>query len=179
MPRSQLDIRVWGPNAWGTLHAMAHSLPETLSDAQQKDFVDFVHLFGKHLPCHKCRRHYTSFMETHLPSADTRTRDGAVALLHGLHNDVNRRLGKPEMSLEEDRRRHVRTRRPPPPPSPVVPCVAAVAVVAAVVVLAVDRPADFPPARGIPSCSVLPAPLPALSADALRMASWRPAPRLA
>lgn len=60
----------------------------------------FLVYFGAVLPCHKCRRHYAAHLRGHVsdPFGDVlSSRESLSVYLVELHNDVNRRLGKPEM----------------------------------------------------------------------------------
>ena len=96
-----ITIDKWGPGAWNTLHAFAHTYPRTAEPARQAAMRELLRLFGEHLPCPKCRMHYAAYLEAHLADASLATRDALVAFLNSLHNDVNRRLGKRQYSLAE------------------------------------------------------------------------------
>ena len=96
-----ITIDRWGPAAWNTLHAFAHSVPLTLDSRQQSEFVQLLYLFGAHLPCPKCRDHFKEYLDTHIDAASFSTRDAIVAFVHDAHNDVNVRLGKRVWTLAE------------------------------------------------------------------------------
>ena len=96
-----ITIDRWGPAAWNTLHAFAHSVPLTLDATQQSDFVQFLYLFGAHLPCPKCRAHFKEYLDTHIEASDFTTRKSIIAFVHEAHNDVNVRLGKRTWTLHD------------------------------------------------------------------------------
>lgn len=99
--RLGITIDRWGPAAWNTLHAFAHSTPPTLDARAREDMGRFLHLFGRHLPCPTCRAHFSRYLDAHMSPQSLATRESVVRFVHHAHNDVNRRLGKPVVSLEE------------------------------------------------------------------------------
>jgi len=105
-----MTIDVWGPAAWNTLHAFAHSVPSALDAQQQADFVELLYLFGAHLPCPKCRTHFSEYLDTHVDSRSFSSRASVVQFVFDAHNDVNVRLGKRSWTLVE----HVETFDPAP-----------------------------------------------------------------
>ena len=96
-----LTLKEWGPGAWNTLHAFAHSAPEALTSNDADRFAQFLRLFAAHLPCPTCRRHFSAFLERRMTASTLSTRAGIVALLNDAHNEVNARTGKRIFSIEE------------------------------------------------------------------------------
>ncbi|XP_071107012.1 FAD-linked sulfhydryl oxidase ALR-like [Haliotis cracherodii] len=89
-----LDRDELGRNTWSFLHTMAAYFPESPSQVQQKEMKDFVHLFSKYYPCDYCAEDLRQNLKTNTP--DTSNRHQFSQWLCHLHNDVNRKLGKPE-----------------------------------------------------------------------------------
>jgi hypothetical protein len=83
------------------LHTFAHALPEELTAEEQTAFRRFLFSFSAHLPCPRCRRHFDAFLSEHLRDDTLRTHASVVSFLHDAHNDVNVRLGKRVLTLEE------------------------------------------------------------------------------
>ena len=76
----------------------------TLQD--REDMFVFLHAFSKILPCLRCRRHWTTYIKTTLPSSSNHRLDSKSTLTKFLvdaHNDVNRRIRKPIVSYAEAR----------------------------------------------------------------------------
>ena len=96
-----LTIDKWGPAAWNTLHVAAHSYPREPTPAQRANMRAYLELFAQHLPCPSCRRHFEALLRDRLDDRALASRASLVAFLNGAHNDVNRRLGKREWSLQE------------------------------------------------------------------------------
>lgn len=99
---SGVTIDKWGPAAWNTLHAFAHTSPSEMTPQEQTDVGEFLLLFSKHLPCPICREHFESFLlERFARDGIPDRRHELVALLNDAHNDVNARSGKRVFTLEE------------------------------------------------------------------------------
>ena len=97
----------WGPAGWIFLHSIGFSYPEATPTMEEKESMyKFLVHTGEVLPCRRCRRHYAAFVRTHLSDpycAVLADRESLSRFLVDLHNDVNRRLGRPEMSFERVR----------------------------------------------------------------------------
>lgn len=108
-----LGINQWGPAGWIFLHVVSHNYPHCPTTAQKREMREFIHLFGVHLPCEKCRAHYQSFMASRLTEETLSSREALVALLNECHNAVNLRRGKRAYSLPEHYRAVNRRSSPP------------------------------------------------------------------
>lgn len=88
-----LDREELGNATWGFLHTMASYYPKHPSTEQQEDMTKFVNLFAKFFPCHECADDLREKLKTFQPITSSR-RDFENWMCE-LHNDVNRRIGKP------------------------------------------------------------------------------------
>lgn len=88
-----MDPNVYGPHYWGTLH-IAGLYGESL-----EDFKALAKSYATLLPCKKCRRHYTSVLAEYPVDSVTLPFEWSVAV----HNIVNKRLGKPVMTVDQAR----------------------------------------------------------------------------
>ena len=97
----------WGPAGWTFLHSIGFSYPEATPTVEEKESMyKFLVHTGAVLPCRRCRRHYAAFVRARLSDpycAVLANRESLSRFLVDLHNDVNRRLGRPEMSFERVR----------------------------------------------------------------------------
>ncbi|OAQ66632.1 augmenter of liver regeneration [Pochonia chlamydosporia 170] len=88
------DVEALGRGTWTLLHSIAASYPESPSKSQQSDLLSFVKLFSKLYPCWVCAEDFTTYMGREVPRVGSRDEFGKW--LCGAHNDVNRKLGKPQ-----------------------------------------------------------------------------------
>jgi hypothetical protein len=86
----------WGPKLWSFLHACSFALPETPSEDQKKAFEDLLNALKVLVPCPECREHYCNYIKG--SPAPLECGGNLQAWLVEFHNNVNRRIGKPEFS---------------------------------------------------------------------------------
>lgn len=95
VPRDDLLRRMWGelharPWAWGGADAEAAWLSSS---------------FARRVPCGECRKHWSEILAAMPP--DLSSADRYFAWTVAAHNEVNRLLGKPEMSVEDAMRSRI------------------------------------------------------------------------
>jgi Erv1 / Alr family len=83
-----------GPALWADLHRWA--LTADLNPGAPGQWLD---RFAARVPCGDCRRHWLEITAASPPALESH--QALFAWTVARHNDVNRRLGKPEMSLDE------------------------------------------------------------------------------
>ena len=102
-----MDPASWGPQLWSSLHYIALGYPENPSALDKRNYKAFYESLDTVLPCDKCAQHYkatTSAMpiDPYLDSA-SHLFEWTVAV----HNVVNARLGKPQITVAEARQLYI------------------------------------------------------------------------
>lgn len=85
-------IEIVGPVRWATLHTRDWSDPVA-------DLAWLKGEFALSLPCGTCRSDFLAYLREHPPQLDSP--DAAFEWTVELHNAINAKLGKPNMSPEE------------------------------------------------------------------------------
>lgn len=96
-----MDTRLWGPPCWETMHAITFTYPTDNPTRQQKhEMSQFFYALADVLPCYKCRTHFKAMLDEHSIENHLSSRDALTRWLVDRHNDVNRRLGKPQVPYD-------------------------------------------------------------------------------
>ncbi|OBA23330.1 putative mitochondrial FAD-linked sulfhydryl oxidase [Metschnikowia bicuspidata var. bicuspidata NRRL YB-4993] len=88
------DVEKLGRSSWTLLHLIAATYPEHPTTKEQADMKQFVKLFGNFYPCWFCADDFKKYMVSNEP--ETETQDSLGKWLCGAHNEVNKKLGKPQ-----------------------------------------------------------------------------------
>ena len=88
----------WGQAAWKFLHIASYAMPETEYDVL--GIRNAITHFGSLLPCEECKTHYNNYIDDNNPTR-VETQADFQKYLVDLHNDVNTRLGKKTVRLDE------------------------------------------------------------------------------
>ena len=94
-----LNQSIWGPHAWEFLHSVAFAYPEDPTTQDKKSVKNFAESFACILPCSVCKDNFKTHIKSHPLKVNSRREffDWTV----GLHNLVNRHLGKPQYNSDE------------------------------------------------------------------------------
>lgn len=96
------DFNAWGPAVWTTMHIFTFSYPNTPTQTDKDQAVKFFELVPVFLPCGICSMHFIETLKA-LPLNDDvlQSRESLSRWLNTVHNQVNRRLKKREITYEE------------------------------------------------------------------------------
>lgn len=97
------DPTLWGPHLWAYLHYSAINYPTKPTRKQQQDMKEWLCCLSATIPCKNCSTHYNKYIEQHRSQMDNicSSRDKLFNFLVDIHNKVNKRNGKREISYEE------------------------------------------------------------------------------
>lgn len=88
-----LDKDELGSSTWAFLHTMAAYYPDSPTVEQKKDMKTFFHLLSKFYPCNVCAEDLQVQLKKTPPQ--TESQEGLSRWLCDIHNEVNKKLGKP------------------------------------------------------------------------------------
>ncbi len=111
-----LDVRIWGPEAWGYMHATTFAYPKKEPTKKEKhDIVQFFYYLASTLPCERCRKDFLQNIRQH--PVPTENRYVLSKWLVDRHNDVNKKLGKPMVSYSHVQKKYEDMKNTCPSPS--------------------------------------------------------------
>jgi len=80
------------------MHIISLGYPDTPDDATQQAAANFYRSLSSLIPCPICRTHYSKLIQT-IPPA-TESKDALIKWVFTIHNEVNKQLGKAEISYD-------------------------------------------------------------------------------
>ena len=99
----------WGSSTWFMLHSLAEKIRDE-HFVHQKDFlVGLLFKVCQVLPCPSCSAHCSQYISK-LKTNSIISKVDYISYLNNIHNNVNRRLNKPTLSLAECRAKYKRAK---------------------------------------------------------------------
>ena len=139
-PRGFLfTYKLWGPAFWRTMHCATFRYPVKPTAEERRRMLLFMQVIAYMIPCGECGAHYVDTLNAGLPLDDEAlaSRDALTRWLVKVHNAVNARLGKPQLSYSAVERYYILNGMPRPGCGAVACGGVILALVVAVTVLAV------------------------------------------
>lgn len=97
-----IDPTLWGPSAWRYMHYITLSYPDNPTAVDRENVYNFFMLNAKLLPCEKCRNEFNKELQRNpLTNNILSSRQDLIIWLINVHNRVNERLGKPQMTYDQ------------------------------------------------------------------------------
>tara|TARA_Y100000992_G_C21230675_1_gene475323 strand:- start:628 stop:1086 length:459 start_codon:yes stop_codon:yes gene_type:complete len=90
---------VWGPCIWKTLHVLTIKIKDDSFVEQHTKLIDIIIDICSHLPCPICSTHAQGMMKK-MNLKSVNTKEKLIKILFLMHNEVNKRLKKPQYSYE-------------------------------------------------------------------------------
>lgn len=91
----------WGPVVWNLIHWFAVTYPEEPEEEDKQRAKVFFESLPQWLWCEECRGHFKDLLKEYDIAKLAESRKDLIDLTHELHNKVNQRLKKPEISKQE------------------------------------------------------------------------------
>jgi hypothetical protein len=96
-----LPPEVWGPIFWSTFHITSLAYPDQPTYAEKRAAKEFFGALVHLLPCPVCRDHFREVFQGMPVDSWLDNRGSLTEWVWSVHNQVNRRLGKREISMSE------------------------------------------------------------------------------
>jgi hypothetical protein len=96
-----LDPKVWGPHYWFFLHTVAMTYPHHPNTVTKKKFYEFIQNLPIFLPVEEISGEFSKLIDKYPVTPYLDNRDSLVRWMHFMHNKINEKLEKPQISLNE------------------------------------------------------------------------------
>jgi hypothetical protein len=96
-----LDPKVWGPHYWFFLHTIAMTYPHHPNAVTKKKFYEFIQNLPIFLPVEAISGEFNKLIDKYPVTPYLDNRDSLVRWMHFMHNKINEKHEKPQISLNE------------------------------------------------------------------------------
>jgi hypothetical protein len=95
-----ISPEIFGTDLWNSIHLICLGAPDNFQNISCKnDYLTFFKTLGAVIPCYECKKHYLNDITEYPPRLETN--ETLFKWSVDLHNRVNVRLNKKELSYEE------------------------------------------------------------------------------
>jgi len=95
------DPEVWGPHYWFVIHSVAFGYPDHPSAIQRKISHRFIAHLPELIPNHKIGNEFSNLLELYPVTPYLDRKEDFVKWTHFIHNRINEKIDKPQVSLSE------------------------------------------------------------------------------
>jgi hypothetical protein len=96
-----LDPKIWGPHYWFFLHTVSLCYPKNPSTVNKKKYYDFIHNFYLFIPVEEISSFFSELIIKYPVTPYLDTRETFIKWVHFIHNKINDKLEKPNISLNQ------------------------------------------------------------------------------
>ena len=101
MPTVYLDPKVWGPHYWFFLHTLAMTYPHHPNSVTKKKYYEFIQNLPLFLPVEEVSGEFSKLLDKYPITPYLDNRDSFVRWMNFIHNKINEKLEKPQISLND------------------------------------------------------------------------------
>lgn len=96
-----LDPKIWGPHYWFFLHTLAMTYPHHPNAVTKKKYYEFIQNLPLFIPVEQISKELESLIDKYPITPYLDNRDSFVRWMHFIHNKINEKLEKPQMTLND------------------------------------------------------------------------------
>ena len=96
-----LDPHIWGPHYWFFLHTLSLCFPKYPSTVNKKKYFDFINNFYLFIPIEEISSYFNELINNYPVTPYLDSRDSFIKWVHFIHNKINDKLEKPNISLNQ------------------------------------------------------------------------------
>ena len=96
-----LDPTIWGPHYWFFLHTIALTYPHRPNTITKKKYYEFIQNLPLFIPIEKMSTEFSELIDKYPITSYLDNRDSFIKWVHFIHNKINQKIEKPEISLQD------------------------------------------------------------------------------
>lgn len=98
---------IWGPHYWFVFHTLCYAYPERPNKIAKKKMYDFVQNIPFIIPHLGISDYFTKILDKYPVSSYLDNRKDLMKWFHFIHNEINRSIGKDQISFDESMRQYI------------------------------------------------------------------------
>ena len=96
-----LDPKIWGPHYWFFLHTVAMTYPHHPNAITKKKYYEFIQNLPIFIPVEEISKEMEKMIDLYPITPYLDNRDSFVRWTHFIHNKINEKLEKPQITLND------------------------------------------------------------------------------
>ena len=96
-----LDPKIWGPHYWFFIHTVAMTYPIRPNAITKKKYYEFIQNLPLFIPVENMSGEFSKLLDKYPVTPYLDNRESLIRWTHFIHNKINHKLEKPQISLNE------------------------------------------------------------------------------
>lgn len=96
-----LDPKIWGPHYWFFIHTVAMTYPVRPNAVTKKKYYEFIQNLPLFIPVENMSGEFSKLLDKYPVTPYLDNRESLIRWTHFIHNKINQKLEKPQISLNE------------------------------------------------------------------------------
>ena len=96
-----LDPKIWGPHYWFFLHTITMTYPHHPNAVTKKKYYEFIQNLPLFIPVEEISKEFEKLIDVYPITPYLDNRDSFSRWMHFIHNKINEKLEKPQISLND------------------------------------------------------------------------------
>ena len=96
-----LDPKIWGPHYWFFIHTVAMTYPIRPNAVTKKKYYEFIQNIPLFIPVESLSGEFSKLIDKYPVTPYLDNRESLIRWTHFIHNKINQKLEKPQISLSE------------------------------------------------------------------------------
>jgi hypothetical protein len=98
-----MNSQIWGPHYWFFLHTISYNYPQNANDVTKKKYYDLIMNFPLFIPDETMAKNFNDLLDKYPVSPYLNTAKNFQKWVHFIHNKINIKLGKKQISQKQAR----------------------------------------------------------------------------
>jgi hypothetical protein len=96
-----LDPKIWGPHYWFFLHTLSMTYPKNPNAVNKKKYYEFIQNLPLFIPVESISGEFSKLLDKYPVAPYLDNRESFILWMHFIHNKINEKLEKPQITLNE------------------------------------------------------------------------------